>query len=55
MTSKWSLRFLKEASQRSQDNLKANRNLLEQLSGNPEGQFLFAVKAAAQYRNSSVY
>ncbi|MFT5736150.1 MAG: carbonic anhydrase [Maribacter sp.] len=37
-----SLQFLKEGNQRFQDNLKANRNLLEQVNDTSEGQFPFA-------------
>ncbi|MBM1104964.1 carbonic anhydrase [Aurantibacter crassamenti] len=42
MTPEKSLRFLKEGNQRFQDNLKANRNLLEQVNDTSEGQFPFA-------------
>lgn len=42
MTPGKSLRFLKEGNQRFQNNLKANRNLLEQVNDTSEGQFPFA-------------
>lgn len=42
MTPQKSLRFLKEGNKRFQDNLKANRNLLEQVNDTAEGQFPFA-------------
>ncbi|MRI01349.1 carbonic anhydrase [Kriegella sp. EG-1] len=42
MTPEKSLQFLKEGNQRFQDNLKANRNLLEQVNDTSEGQFPFA-------------
>lgn len=42
MTPKKSLQFLKEGNQRFQNNLKANRNLLEQVNDTSEGQFPFA-------------
>jgi carbonic anhydrase len=42
MTPKKSLDFLKEGNQRFQSNLKANRNLLEQVNDTSEGQFPFA-------------
>jgi len=42
MTPKKSLDFLKEGNQRFQNNLKANRNLLEQVNDTSEGQFPFA-------------
>ena len=42
MTPKRSLQFLKEGNQRFQNNLKANRNLLEQVNDTCEGQFPFA-------------
>lgn len=42
MTPDKSLRFLKEGNQRFQNNLKANRNLLEQVNDTSEGQFPFA-------------
>ncbi|MEP2278026.1 carbonic anhydrase family protein [Maribacter sp.] len=42
MTPKKSLDFLKEGNQRFQGNLKANRNLLEQVNDTSEGQFPFA-------------
>lgn len=42
MTPQKSLRFLKEGNQRFQNNLKANRNLLEQVNDTSEGQFPFA-------------
>ncbi|MEO9890884.1 carbonic anhydrase family protein [Aurantibacter sp.] len=42
MTPEKSLLFLKEGNQRFQDNLKANRNLLEQVNDTSEGQFPFA-------------
>ena len=37
-----SLQYLKEGNQRFQDNLKAHRNLLEQVNDTSEGQFPFA-------------
>ncbi|SIP99178.1 carbonic anhydrase family protein [Maribacter ulvicola] len=42
MTPSKSLDFLKEGNQRFQNNLKANRNLLEQVNDTSEGQFPFA-------------
>jgi carbonic anhydrase len=42
MTPKKALQFLKEGNQRFQGNLKANRNLLEQVNDTSEGQFPFA-------------
>ncbi|ADY29032.1 MULTISPECIES: carbonic anhydrase family protein [Cellulophaga] len=42
MTPEKSLQFLKEGNQRFQSNLKANRNLLEQVNDTSEGQFPFA-------------
>lgn len=42
MTPEKSLEFLKEGNQRFQKNLKANRNLLEQVNDTSEGQFPFA-------------
>lgn len=42
MTPEKSLNFLKEGNQRFQSNLKANRNLLEQVNDTSEGQFPFA-------------
>ena len=42
MTPEKSLEFLKEGNQRFQNNLKANRNLLEQVNDTSEGQFPFA-------------
>ncbi|PIB39274.1 carbonic anhydrase family protein [Maribacter sp. 4G9] len=42
MTPNKSLQFLKEGNQRFQNNLKANRNLLEQVNDTSEGQFPFA-------------
>jgi len=42
MTPEKSLRYLKEGNQRFQDNLKANRNLLEQVNDTSDGQFPFA-------------
>ncbi|MFH4966613.1 carbonic anhydrase family protein [Gaetbulibacter sp. M240] len=42
MTPEKSLRFLKEGNERFQQNLKANRNLLEQVNDTSEGQFPFA-------------
>jgi len=43
MTPQKSLQFLKEGNQRFQQNLKANRDLLEQVSGTSNGQYPFAV------------
>ena len=43
MTPQKSLQFLKEGNQRFQQNLKANRDLLEQVSGTSKGQYPFAV------------
>ncbi|ARV15861.1 carbonic anhydrase family protein [Polaribacter sp. SA4-12] len=42
MTPKKALDFLKEGNQRFQNNLKINRNLLEQVNDTSEGQFPFA-------------
>ncbi|MCB0461266.1 MAG: carbonic anhydrase family protein [Flavobacteriaceae bacterium] len=42
MTPEKSLQFLKEGNIRFQNNLKANRNLLEQVNDTSEGQFPFA-------------
>lgn len=42
MTPQKSLQFLKEGNVRFQNNLKANRNLLEQVNDTSEGQFPFA-------------
>ncbi|MCK0188629.1 carbonic anhydrase family protein [Arenibacter sp. F20364] len=42
MTPEKALQFLKEGNQRFQGNLKANRNLLEQVNDTSEGQFPFA-------------
>ncbi|MEN3323596.1 carbonic anhydrase family protein [Mariniflexile soesokkakense] len=42
MTPQKSLQYLKEGNQRFQNNLKANRNLLEQVNDTREGQFPFA-------------
>ena len=42
MTPDKALRFLKEGNQRFQNNLKANRNLLEQVNETSDGQFPFA-------------
>ena len=42
MTPDKALMFLKEGNQRFQNNLKANRNLLEQVNVTSEGQFPFA-------------
>lgn len=42
MTPDKSLKFLKEGNQRFQSNLKANRNLLEQVNDTSDGQFPFA-------------
>ena len=42
MTPQKALEFLKEGNQRFQNNLKANRNLLEQVNDTSEGQFPFA-------------
>lgn len=42
MTPKKALQYLKEGNQRFQNNLKANRNLLEQVNDTSEGQFPFA-------------
>ncbi|NNF02249.1 MAG: carbonic anhydrase [Bacteroidia bacterium] len=42
MTPEKSLKFLKEGNERFQKNLKANRNLLEQVNDTSEGQFPFA-------------
>ena len=42
MTPEKSLTFLKEGNKRFQNNLKANRNLLEQVNDTSEGQFPFA-------------
>lgn len=43
MTPEKALAFLKEGNQRFQNNLKANRNLLEQVNETKEGQWPFAV------------
>ncbi|MEQ8812933.1 MAG: carbonic anhydrase family protein [Imperialibacter sp.] len=43
MTPAKALAFLKEGNQRFQNNLKANRNLLEQVNDTSEGQWPFAV------------
>jgi carbonic anhydrase len=43
MTPEKALNFLKEGNQRFQNNLKANRNLLQQVNDTSEGQFPFAV------------
>lgn len=42
MTPAKALQFLKEGNQRFQNNLKANRNLLEQVNDTSDGQFPFA-------------
>ncbi|PQJ68844.1 MULTISPECIES: carbonic anhydrase family protein [Polaribacter] len=42
MTPEKSLQYLKEGNQRFQDNLKAHRNLLEQVNDTSSGQFPFA-------------
>jgi carbonic anhydrase len=42
MTPQKSLQYLKEGNQRFQNNLKANRNLLEQVNDTSDGQFPFA-------------
>lgn len=42
MTPEKALRYLKEGNQRFQNNLKANRNLLEQVNDTSDGQFPFA-------------
>jgi carbonic anhydrase len=42
MTPEKALQFLKEGNQRFQQNLKANRNLLEQVNDTSDGQFPFA-------------
>ncbi len=42
ITPEKSLQFLKEGNQRFQENLKAHRNLLEQVNDTSEGQFPFA-------------
>ena len=42
MTPKKSLQYLKEGNQRFQNNLKADRNLLEQVNDTSKGQFPFA-------------
>lgn len=42
LTPRKSLEYLKEGNQRFQNNLKANRNLLEQVNDTSEGQFPFA-------------
>ena len=42
MTPEKSLQFLKEGNERFQNNLKANRNLLEQVNETRDGQFPFA-------------
>ena len=41
MTPQKSLQFLKEGNQRFQQNLKANRDLLEQVSGTSKGAISF--------------
>jgi carbonic anhydrase len=43
MTPEKSLQFLKEGNERFQNNLKANRNLLQQVNETSDGQFPFAV------------
>ncbi len=43
MTPEKALQFLKEGNERFQNNLKANRNLLEQVNDTSDGQFPFAV------------
>ena len=43
MTPEKALMFLKEGNQRFQNNLKANRNLLQQVNETSEGQFPFAI------------
>jgi len=43
MTPQKSLQTLKEGNQRFQQNIKSNRNLLEQVSGTSKGQYPFAV------------
>ena len=42
MTPQKALQYLKEGNQRFQNNLKANRNLLEQVNDTSDGQFPFA-------------
>lgn len=42
LTPEKSIQFLKEGNQRFQNNLKANRNLLEQVNDTSDGQFPFA-------------
>lgn len=42
MTPEKAIQFLKEGNQRFQQNLKANRNLLEQVNDTKDGQFPFA-------------
>ncbi len=42
MTPDKALQYLKEGNQRFQNNLKAHRNLLEQVNDTSEGQFPFA-------------
>jgi carbonic anhydrase len=42
MTPKKSLQYLKEGNERFQNNLKTNRNLLEQVNDTSDGQFPFA-------------
>ncbi|MCB0399536.1 MAG: carbonic anhydrase, partial [Winogradskyella sp.] len=42
MTPEKALQYLKEGNVRFQKNLKANRNLLEQVNDTAEGQFPFA-------------
>lgn len=42
MTPEMALQYLKEGNQRFQNNLKANRNLLEQVNDTSKGQFPFA-------------
>ena len=54
MTPLKSLQFLKEGNQRFQNNLKANRNLLEQVNDTSEGQFPFAtILSCIDYRVSA--
>jgi carbonic anhydrase len=43
MTPEKALQFLKEGNERFQNNLKANRNLLQQVNDTSDGQFPFAV------------
>ena len=42
MSPKKAIQFLKEGNERFQQNLKANRNLLEQVNDTKDGQFPFA-------------